>query len=110
MFGVVRLEDLVNIVEEVGRVVGLVVGPVVGPVEIVVGYVGEVVGAGVVGTVVGEVGAVEGVVKGAGVVGMTMGPFIASTIVLIKVNGVPSQVPWKSSVSMDQTMAPPRFM
>ena len=84
---------------------------VVGAVGIVVGaVVGSVVGA-VVGAVVGTVvGAVLGVVKGVGVVGTTIGPFIASTIVLISEKGLPPQVPRKSSVSMDQTMAPPSPM
>ena len=121
ILGVVFPEGVVNFVEDVGAVVaGLVEGTVVGTVGAVVGAVvgtvGAVVGAvvgtvgTVVGAVVGTVGIVEGVVKGAGVVGMTIGPFIASIMVLINENGFPSHVPWKSSVSIDQTMAPPKFM
>jgi len=41
-----------------------------------------------------------------GGVGYTIGPFIVSTMVLISGNFTPWQVPWKSSVSMDHTMAP----
>ena len=52
------------------------------------------------------------VVPAVGGVIVTIGPFIASLIVLIRgylVPAEPGHEPWKSSVSIDQTIAPSKF-
>lgn len=82
---------------------GVVVGVVIGTAAVVMAFV--VIGGAVVAAFVVVGGEIVVVVDA-----IATGPFIVSVIVLINLKGTPWQRPLKSSVSIDHTIDPPKFI